>query len=115
MSLSESLFDIASFLDANNIPTSSKFVVPQDESSNSSLYFLNRPGYTKLTGIFDVDDLDPLIDQGVEYALVLDTSFYSVTFLKYHITDTIGYHHELGIYKVGHSKWWNPEAEGLSE
>lgn len=114
-SLSKSLFDVESFLDNKNIPKSAKFAVPQDESSNISLLFLNRSGYTKLSGIFDVDDLDPLIDQGVEYALVLDTSFYSVTFLKYHITDTIGYHHELGIYKVGHSKWWNPEAEGLSE
>lgn len=115
LDLSESLYDIESFLTENNIPQSSKFVVPQDESSNISLFFLNRAGYTKLSGVYDVEDLDPLIDKGVEYALVLDTSFYSVTFLQYHITDTIGYHHELGIYKVGHSKWWNPEERSLAK
>ncbi|MDB0002146.1 hypothetical protein N9545_06975 [Salibacteraceae bacterium] len=115
LDLSESLYDIEVFLEDNNIPKSSKFVVPQDESSNISLFFLNRAGYTKLSGLYNEEDLDPLIDNGVDYALVLDTSFYSVTFLKYHITDTIGYHHELGIYKVGHSKWWKPEVEGLSE
>jgi len=115
LDLSENLHDIESFLEDHNIPKTSKFVVPQDESSNISLFFLNRAGYTKLSGVYNEEDLDPLIDKGVDYALVLDTSFYSVTFLQYHITDTIGYHHELGIYKVGHSKWWNPEAEGLSE
>jgi hypothetical protein len=115
LDLSESLYDIEAFLEENNIPKTSKFVVPQDESSNISLFFLNREGYTKLSGVYDVEDLDPLIDKGVEYALVLDTSFYSVTFLQYHITDTIGYHHELGIYKVGHSKWWKPNERELAE
>lgn len=103
--------DISIFLDQNNIPKDALFFVAQDFSSNQKLYFLKRKGWTQLSGIYESEDLDKLIARGAAYAVVPDTSFHAVTFLKYNITDTVGYHNGIGVYKIGYSKWWNPEKQ----
>jgi len=30
-----------------------------------------------------------------------------VNFVRYHIQDTIGFHNGIGVYRIGHTKWWN--------
>jgi hypothetical protein len=102
----DGFFNIAGFLDEEGIEPDAKCFVAQDFSSNQRLYFLRRKGWTQLSGVYDSDQLDPLIAKGAAYAVVPDTSFHSVTFLQYHILDTVGYHEGIGVYRIGHSKWW---------
>jgi hypothetical protein len=99
--------DIANYLDKKSVPKKALFFIAQDFSSNQKLYFLKRKGWTQLSGIYESEDLDLFISKGASYAVVPDTTFQAVTFLKYNITDTIGYHNGIGIYKIGFSKWWN--------
>lgn len=110
---SDGFFTIADYLDAQGIDHDAKFFVAQDFSSNQCLYFLRRKGWTQLSGVYESDQLDPIIAKGAAYAVVPDTSFHAVTFLQYHIQDTIGYHEGIGVYRIGHSKWWkgDPSAE----
>ncbi|MEX2596528.1 MAG: hypothetical protein WEC59_06305 [Salibacteraceae bacterium] len=104
--VSESYYSLDRFLTEHGIDRNQKVFSPLDMSPNITLYLMNRKGWTQLTGIYDTDDLDAVIAKGATYAIVPDTSFYSITFLHYHITDTIGYHNEIGVYKIDFSPWW---------
>lgn len=104
--LSDSFHDLEGFLESHGIGYDRKVFVSHDFSPNRSLYLMNRKGWTQLTGIYNADDLDRAIAQGAAYAIVPDTSFYSVMFLHDNIRDTIGYHHEIGVYSIGFSRWY---------
>jgi hypothetical protein len=101
----QNLNDIEPWLQSHGITYQDKVISLPDFSSNQSLYLMNRKGWTGLTGIYNTDDADNLIKQGAQYVVVTDTSFYSITFLQYHITDTIGYHGNIGVYKIDKSRW----------
>ncbi|MEZ4720412.1 MAG: glycosyltransferase family 39 protein [Flavobacteriales bacterium] len=95
-----SLNDLEPWLEDHGISKSDKVICLPDMSPNQSLYLMNRKGWTGLTGLYDSQDVESVIHLGAKYAIITDTTFAGLTFLQYHITDTIGYHGNIGVYKI---------------
>lgn len=102
--LNSNLNDMDPWLTSHGVSKDDKVISLPDPSSNQSLYLMNRKGWSGLTGLYNSDDADSVIKYGAQYAVITDTSFHAITFLQYHIKDTVGYHGDIGVYKIEKSE-----------
>ena len=83
-----------------NIGQKDKVVVFPDESFNTTLYLIDRKGWTNFMNYSNTNDINDLIKKGAKYLFILDDSFLSKDFLKPFLSQQIGEFEGVKIFKL---------------
>jgi len=83
-----------------NINKSDKVIIIPDNSFNTTLYLLNRKGWTNFMNYSTSADIDNLIDKGAKYLFILDDHYLTEEYLQPFFTHPIKEIEGVKIYKL---------------
>lgn len=83
-----------------NIKKSDKVIVLPDDSFNTTLYLINRKGWTNFMHYSNASDFERLKKKGAKYLFIIDDSLLEMSYLQPSLKEQIGEFHGVKIYKL---------------
>jgi hypothetical protein len=91
---------IRSYLVDLKITKDKKVIVFPDASFNTSLYLMDRKGWTNFNNYSSKEEIEELISKGAEYLFIADPSFLETPFMQSFLKEHIGSFEGIEIFKL---------------